>query len=102
MCLLDLVEQQHGVWGLADRVRQQAALIEPDVTRRGADQARDGVRLHVLAHVVAQEADAEHGRELLRDLGLADAGRAGEEERSDGLLRMPESGARELDRARER
>ncbi len=102
MRLLDLVEQQHGVRRLADGVGEQPALIEADVAGRRADQARHGVRLHVLAHVEAQELDAEDRRQLLGDLGLADARRAGEQERADRLLRMAEAGARQLDGRRQR
>ena len=46
--------------------------------------------------------DAERLGELLGDLGLADAGRAGEQERADRLLGGAEAGARELDRRHER
>ena len=56
--LLDLVEHQHGVRRLADRVGQQAALVEADVAGRRADQPRHGVLLHVLGHVEAEELDA--------------------------------------------
>src|SRR6185436_15653784 len=38
---------------------------------RRADEARDGVPLHVLRHVEPQELDAERQRQLLCDLGLA-------------------------------
>jgi hypothetical protein len=61
-----------------------------------------GVLLHVLAHVEAVEADAEDVRELLGDLGLADAGRTGEQERADRLLRPAEAGARDANRGRQR
>ena len=44
------------------------------------------------------ERDAHHLRELLGDLGLADARRPGQEKRADGLLGGPQPGARELDR----
>ena len=67
MRLLDLVEQEHRVQGCcADRVDEQAALLEADVAGRRADQPRDRVLLHVLAHVVADELVAEMHRELLR------------------------------------
>ena len=89
--LLDLVEQQHRVRRLADRVGEQAALVEADVAGRRADQPRDGVLLHVLAHVEAQELDAERRGELLGELGLADAGRAREEERADRLVGRAEA-----------
>ena len=99
--LLDLVEQQHRVGMLADRVDQQAALLEADVSRRRADQPRDGVLLHVLAHVEAHELVAEVQRELLGELGLADAGRAGEQEAAGRAIRLAEAGARSLDGARD-
>jgi hypothetical protein len=54
MRLLDLVEQQHAVRMLIDAIGQQAALIEPDIAGRRADQPRDRVPLHVFRHVEAQ------------------------------------------------
>ena len=58
--------------------------------------------LHVLRHVEAQELDAEAGGELLGDLGLADAGRAGEQVGADRLLGVAQAGAGELDRRGQR
>ena len=58
--------------------------------------------LHVLAHVVAHELVAEVERELFGELGLADAGRAGEQEAAGRAIRLAEAGARSLDRARDR
>src|SRR2546428_142259 len=49
--LLDLVEQEHGVRTPADRLRELTALLESDVPGRRADEASDGVLLHVLGHV---------------------------------------------------
>ena len=76
MGLLDLVEQDDAVGMRADGVDEEPALLEADVSRRRADQPGDGVLLHVLAHVVARELVAEVERELLGELGLADAGGA--------------------------
>jgi hypothetical protein len=95
--LLDLVEDEDGVGRAVDGVGQKAALVEADVAGRGADEARHGMRLHVLAHVEAQELDAEDGGELLGQLGLADARRPGEEEGADGVILMAEPRTRELD-----
>ena len=53
--LLDLVEQEHRVGTAADRLRELAAFVVADVAGRRSDEARDGVLLHVLAHV-----DADH------------------------------------------
>ena len=54
MRLLDLVEQHDAVGMRAHRVDEQAALLEADVSGRRADQPRDRVLLHVLAHVEAR------------------------------------------------
>ena len=64
MRLLDFIEQQHAVRMLGDRLGQQAALIEADVARRRADQARHRMPLHVFRHVEAQELDAQRDGEL--------------------------------------
>ena len=100
--LLDLVEQQDGVRGAADRVGQQAALVEADVARRRADQPGHGVLLHVLAHVEAGKGDAEHLGELAGELRLADPGGAREEEAADRPLQGAEAGATQLHRRRDR
>ena len=102
MRLLDLVEQQHAVRMLVDAVGQQAALVEADIAGRRADQPRDRVALHVFRHVEAQQLDAERDGELLGDLGLADAGRAGEQVAADRLFRFAQAGTGELDRRGQR
>ncbi len=102
MRLLDLVQQQHGVRMLVDRVGQQAALVEADIARRRADQARDRVPLHVFGHVEADQLDAQGGGQLPRHLGLADAGRAAEQVVADRLLRLAQPGAGQLDRRGQR
>ena len=102
MGLLDFIQQQHGVRMLVDGVGQHAALIEADIARRRADQAGDAMPLHILRHVEADELDAHGGGELPRDLGLADAGGAGEQVVADRLLRLPQAGAGQLDRGGQR
>ena len=102
MRLLDLVQQQDHVRVLVGRVGEQAALIETDVAGRCADQPRDRVPLHVLAHVEAHELHAHHVGELARDLGLADARRPAEEVTTDRLAGLAQAGARHLDRGRDR
>ena len=97
MRFLDLVEQHHGVRVLADRLGQQAALVEADVSRRCADEARHRVAFHVLGHVETNQFDTEAMGQLARDLGLAHAGRAGEQERTDGLVFLAQARARHLD-----
>ena len=100
--LLDLIEQQHAVRMLDDRLGQQSALVEPHVARRRADQARDRVALHVLGHVEAHELHAHRDRELARHLGLADAGGTREQEAADRAALIAEPGARHLDRRGQR
>ena len=82
---LDLVEQQHRVRLLADRVGEQATLIEAHVTGRRADEPAYRVLLHVLRHVEADEGDAHDPPQLLRQLGLSHTRRTGKEEAADGL-----------------
>ena len=53
--------------------------------------------LHIFAHVEAQEFHAHDAGELLGDFGLADAGGAGEQIGADGLFRLAQAGARQLD-----
>ncbi len=101
MRLLDLVQQQDRVAVLVDGVGEQAALVEADIAGRSADQPRDGVPLHVLRHVEADQLDAHDLGQLLGDLGLADTGRAGEQVAADRLDRVAQAGAAELDRRRQ-
>ena len=95
--LLDLVEQEHRVRMLPDRVHEQATLLEADVPGRRANQPRNRVLLHVLTHVVADELVPEMHRQLLRELRLADACGACEQERAGGPLGQREPGPRSLD-----
>ena len=87
---------------LVDAVGQEPALVEADVARRGADQPRDGVLLHVLRHVETEQLDAHQVGELARHLGLADAGGAREEIAADRFLGLAQAGAGELDGAGQR
>ena len=101
MRLLDLVEQDDLVRPPADRLGQLAALVVADVAGRRADQPRHGELLHVLAHVDADHRVLVVEQELGErpgQLGLADAGRAEEQERADRAARVLEPGARAADR----
>ena len=92
--LLDLVEQQHAVRLAAHGLGELAALVVADVAGRRADEPRHGVLLHVLGHVDAHHrvlvAEQELG-ERARQLGLADARRAEEDERAGRALRVLEA-----------
>ncbi len=99
--LLDFVEQQHGVRATPHGFGQIAAFFVADVAGRCADQARDRVLLHELGHVDADHrlfrVEQEFG-ERLAQLGLADAGRAEEQERAVRSIRIGEAGTRAADR----
>ena len=101
--LLDLVQQHHRVRPPAHGLGQLAALVVADVAGRRADQPRDGVLLHVLRHVDPHHrllgVEQELGQRL-RQLGLADAGRAEEDERADRPVGIAQAGARAADRVR--
>ena len=87
--LLDLVEEQHLVGALAHGLGELPAGLVADVAGRRADEARDGVRLGVLAEVEAGHRVRRVEEALgdgLRGLGLADAGGAEQQERADGAL----------------
>ncbi len=97
MGLLDLVEEDHLVRPPPDGLGELTALFVADVAGWRADQPRDGELLHVLAHV-----DADHRLLVVEQefgegpgkLGLADAGRAEEQERADRAARILEAGTR--------
>ena len=58
--------------------------------------------LHIFRHVEAQHVDAQHFGQALGDFGLADAGGAREQIAADGLFRLAQAGARQLDRRGQR
>ena len=91
MGFFDFIEHQHGVRIAIDRVGQQTALIEADIARRRADQARYRVLFHVFAHVEAQELDAHGFGQLFGQLGLADACGTGKEKTTDRFFGMAQA-----------
>jgi hypothetical protein len=96
MRFLDLVEEEHRVRPPPDLLGQLACLVVADVSRRSADETRDGVPLLELAHVEAnhQVLGAEQDLcERTRELRLADARRPEEEEAADRPVRVAEPGA---------
>ena len=81
----------------ADLLGELAGLAVPDVAGGRSDEPRDGVPLGELAHVDADHAVlvAEHLRgQGLGQLGLADAGRAEEQEAADRTVRVTQAGPR--------
>src|SRR5690606_9267560 len=101
MRLLDFIHQHDTVGAATYCLGQLATLLETDVAGGRTDEARDGVLLTVLAHV-----DADHGLlvveeklgERPRELGLADAGRAEEQERTGRPARVSDASTRTPDR----
>ena len=95
MSLLDLVQEDDGVGTALDALGELTALLVTDVARRRADELGDGVLLHKLRHVEADEgffrAEEELG-EGARDFGFADAGGTEEEKRADGTRGVLEAG----------
>ena len=97
MCLLDLVEENHGIRPAPHSLGELSALLVTHVTGRGPEHARDGVLLRVLGHV-----EAHHGalvieqdlRQRARGLGLANTSRAKENEAPDGPIGILQSRAR--------
>lgn len=89
MGLFYLVQQDHGIRGLAHGLGQQAALVEAHIAWRRTDEARDRVRFHVFAHVIAQELHAHGLGQPAGQLRLAYAGGAIEEEGARGPLTLP-------------
>ena len=81
--LLDLVEKDDLIGPPADGFGKNAAFLVADIAWRSADQPRDRVLFHELAHVDADHrggiVEQEFG-ERLGELGLADAGRPEEQE----------------------
>ena len=103
--LLDLVEQDHAVRPPPHGLGELAALVVADVAGRRTDQPRDRVPLLVLGHVEPHHrvlvVEHELG-ERTCELGLADAGRAEEDERADRPVRILQTGARAAERVRDR
>ena len=94
--LFDLVEEDDGVGTAAHGLGELAAFVVAHVAGRRADETRDGVLLHVLAHV-----DADHGLLVVEEklgegaggFGFAHAGGAEKNEGADGALGIAQAGA---------
>ena len=97
MRLLDFVEQHHRVRLAAHGLAELPAFLVADVARRRADEPRDGVLLHVFAHVYPDHRGLvveEKFRQRAGRLGFAHAGRAEENKRADRAVRILQSAAR--------
>ena len=79
MGFFHFIEQDDAVRAAAQFARQLAFLVMPDVARRSADHARNGVLLHVFRHVNADQVfigAKDFSRQRARQFGFANAGRA--------------------------
>src|SRR5271155_3860141 len=104
MRLLDFVEEDDGVGSAANALGQLAALFVTDIAWRRADEFRDGVLLHELGHIEADQrlfgTEEEFG-EAASDLGLADARGPEEEEAAHRTERRLQACAAAANGARE-
>ena len=73
---------------------QQAALVEAHIAWRRTDEARDRVRFHVFARIIAQELHAHGSASRAGQLRLAHAGGAIEKEGARGPLTLPQARTR--------
>src|SRR5437667_4043141 len=103
MRFFDLVEEHHRIRAPPDLLGQEAALFVAHVAGRRAEQPGDGELLHVLRHVHADQrvlVSEQVLGERARQLGLADAGGAEEDERAHWALGVLEAGTGAADGAR--
>ena len=95
--LFNFVKEDDTVGPAAGGFGELAAFLVTDITRRGADEARNGMFLLVFAHV-----DADHGMLVVkqkfsqgaRQLGFTHTGGAEEDKRSNRAVGVLQPGAR--------
>src|SRR6266446_5568890 len=96
MRFLDFIQQDDRVRRPADAFRQLTAFFVAHVPRRRADQLRDGVLLHELRHIEADQRllrTKQKLRQAASNFGFADAGRPEEKEAAHRTQRRLESRA---------
>jgi hypothetical protein len=89
--LLDLIEQHDAIGSASDGFGELPALLIADIAGRRADEAGDGVALHVFTHVKAHQVALIIEEELGKcfcQLGFADACWSEEDEGADGAVRV--------------
>src|SRR5690348_14289549 len=96
MRLFYLVQHENGMRRSHYCLSQQSTLIETDISRWRTYQTRDSMRLGILAHVETDKFDPQNFCKLLRNLGLADAGRTREQKRTYRLGLVSQPGTRYL------
>ena len=80
MRLFDLIQQHQRVWHFLQPAGQLAVGVRADIALGRAEQLGGGVRAAHLRHVEMQQLAPECHGEALGEIGLAGAGRAGEQE----------------------
>ena len=102
--LFDLVKQNDGIRSAAHGFGQLAALLVAHVSGRRTNQTRHGELLHILRHIDAHQILFIVKQRLCQRLGklcLADAGRAKEQERAEGPVRVLDACSASLDSLRD-
>ena len=95
MCFFDFIEQYHTVRFSPHGFGQLTALFVSYVSGRRSDQTRDRILLHVLTHIDTHHVVLiveQRCRQALRQLRLTDTGRSQEQERTDGLTGILDTG----------
>ena len=102
MRFFDFIEQHNRVGPASNLLGELAAFFVADVSGRGANQAGDGVFLHVLGHVNADQGMLiikKEFRQSAGKFGFADAGGTEKDEGADGALGIAETGTGAADGA---
>ncbi len=91
MRLLNLIEQEHAVWCLADGIGQMSAVLIAHVSGWRTDEFSHGMLLGVFTHIEAHQLDAELLSQDTDHLGLTHSRRSHEEQRSHRLVIVHQS-----------
>ena len=81
MCLLDLIEKDHGVRISADLLTELSALLVTNISWRRSDHLGDAVFLHILRHINPDQCilSAKHGfGQRFAKFGFSDPSRSQE------------------------
>ena len=96
MSLLNLVEQQHAVRRLADGIGKQSAVFITHISCWRANELGHGMFLGILAHIEAQQLDAQLFGQNTGHLGFTYTRRTHKEQRCQRLVIVEKTGLRHL------
>ena len=105
MRLFDFVEQDDGIRPSANAFGEISAFVIPDVSRRSADQSRNGMLFHVFRHVDANHRPLvikEKLRKRSRRFRLSDSSRSEKHEHADRTVAILQTRTRSTYRIRTR